>query len=66
MPREKETYRDNLELLMRIFPGVGAISIEQAAQYYGVSRKTLERDKTLPRDAHNRIPLPSFARWLSV
>lgn len=66
MPKEKATYRDNLELLMRAFPGVGAISVKQAAKYYGVSTKTLTRDKTLPRDSHNRIPLPGFARWLST
>ena len=66
MPREKQTYRDNLNMLMRSFPGVGAISVKEAAEYYGASVKTLMRDDTFPKDCHNRVSLANFARWLAV
>lgn len=66
MPREKETYRATLEGLRQTFPGTGAISLEQAARYYGVSKRTLQRDATFPVDAHRRVPLADFARWLTV
>lgn len=66
MAREKATYRDNLDLLMKAFPGVGAITLEQAAAWYGKSKATLRRDETFPRDSHNMVGLANFARWLSV
>lgn len=66
MAREKQTYRANLEQLIAAFPGVGAISLDQAAAYYGVSKRTLQRDKTFPTDGHRRITLAAFAQWLSV
>lgn len=65
MAREKKAYRDNLALLTAAFPGVGTISLDQAAAWYGKSKWTLKRDVTFPRDAHNRVSLPDFARWLS-
>lgn len=66
MPREKKFYRDILAQLTAAFPGVGAISLDEAAAYYGVSKRTLQRDATFPLDGHKRVVLVEFARWLSV
>lgn len=66
MPRELPGYRDTLEMLMKLFPESVAISMDDAAKYYGVSKATLKRDKTFPVDAHNRVPIPRFARWLCL
>lgn len=66
MAREKEAYRENLAQLKEAFPGVGAISLGEAAAYYGTSKATLTRDETFPLDAHKRVTLANFARWLSV
>lgn len=66
MPREKKSYRAVLKHLKETFPDTGAISLDQAAIFYGVSKRTLQRDKTFPVDAHNRVTLAAFADWLAV
>ena len=66
MPREKKSYRAILEQLNTAFPGTGAISLSEAAAFYGVSVRTLQRDKTFPVGAHKRVVLAEFARWMAV
>ena len=36
MPREKESYRDNLERLMDRFPGKEILSLTEVSQYTGM------------------------------
>lgn len=66
MPRERGTYRPILEALNTAFPDKGAITLDEAAAYYGVSPRTLRRDETFPVGPHKRVPLAAFARWMSV
>ena len=65
MAREKRDYRPILEQLTAAFPDRIAISMDEAATFYGMSKRTLQRDKTFPADQHRRITLVSFARWLA-
>ena len=41
MPREKVDFRANIANIREAFPGVGALSVEQAAQWLGVNRRTI-------------------------
>ena len=66
MPKEKPSYRAIVEQLNAAFPGRGAISLDEAAGFYGVSARTLKRDGTFPIDGHNRVVLAKFAQWLAV
>ncbi len=66
MPREPKAYREILAALNEAFPGRGAISLDEAAKYYGVSKRTLQRDETFPVGAHKKVVLVNFARWLAV
>ena len=67
MPREKESYRDNLEAVMTRFPGKDVLSLNDVAQYTGMGyRKLMSRDIPLPRPSKRGnyiIPAPSLARW---
>lgn len=68
MPREKETYRDNLEALRERFPGREIISVPEAAGYLGVSKDRIFRDETFPKRALGKqtsVVLVNFARWLA-
>ena len=68
MPREKETYRDNLESLRAHFPGREQISVPEAAKYLGVSKERILSDPTFPRRTlgqQNIVVLVNFARWLA-
>lgn len=66
MPMEPKAYRAILAQLTEAFPGKGAISMDEAAAFYGVSKKTLTRDATFPKDGHGRVVLVKFAHWLAV
>lgn len=69
MPREKETFRDNLESLRAYFPGRETITIPEAAAYLGIDRDRLLRDETFPRRkvcGHYVIVLVNLARWLAA
>lgn len=41
MPREKESYRDNLERLMDRFPGKEILSFTEVSQYTGMGYRAL-------------------------
>ena len=41
MPREKESYRDNLERLMDRFPGKEILSFSEVSQYTGMGYRAL-------------------------
>lgn len=66
MARETKSYRAILAQLSEAFPGKGAISLDEAAGWYGVSKRTLQRDETFPKGAHGRVLIVNFARWLAV
>lgn len=71
---EKEGYRENLELLRETFPGRGAITVKEAAEFLGAALSTVysameRRRNPLPSqhlDGKKLIPIVPFARWLSV
>jgi hypothetical protein len=65
LPREKQDYREILARLNAVFPDRGAITLEEAARYYGVCTRTLTRDKSFPVGPHKRVELTKFARWLA-
>lgn len=68
MPREKETFRDNLESLRDRFPGKEQISVPEAAKYLGVTKERIFADPTFPRrqlGQQSIVILVNFARWLA-
>lgn len=70
MPREKESYRDNLERLMDRFPGKEILSFAEVTEYTGMGYRALMGSgiplkKTKGKRGQYFISLPSFARWLS-
>jgi hypothetical protein len=68
MPREKETYRENLEELRARFPGRETISVPEAAAYLGVTKERLFADETFPKrpiGKQTSVVLVNFARWLA-
>lgn len=69
MPREKETFRDNLASLRAAFPGKETISIPEASKYLGLDRDRLLRDETFPHrkcGGQYIVVLVNLARWLAV
>lgn len=73
MPREKELYRDNLQMLRERFPGKETISIQEASKIVGVSRQSLVANKDFPKidigngskNCHWRVPIIKLASYLS-
>ena len=68
MPREKETYRDNLESLRTRFPGRETIGVPEAEEYLAINRDRLLRDETFPCrkcGGHYIVVLVNLARWLA-
>ncbi|MPM94591.1 hypothetical protein SDC9_141737 [bioreactor metagenome] len=43
MSREKEFYRDNLELLLKAFPQKNVLNIADVAKWAGCDRRTAEK-----------------------
>lgn len=69
MPREKETFRDNLASLREAFPGKEVITMPEASRYLGVDRRRLIADETFPKRLLGNnyvVVLVNFARWLAV
>jgi len=71
---DKITYKTNLDRLREVFPGKEAITVSAAAAYFGCDEYTLREDPDFPlryygpgtRKRVAKVPLASFARWLSV
>lgn len=66
--REKPEYRDILTRLYTLFPDRGCMTVADAAQYLGVSSRTVQRSKTIPKIKDTgavRIPFEPFARWIA-
>ena len=41
MAREKEGYRENLEILGEVFPGKKMLTVEEVSDYLGCDRRTI-------------------------
>ena len=68
MPRELEDYRDNLELLGKLFPGKATITIEETAQVIGCHKRTIAGNDDIPVVKVGRrslVPIVGLARYLS-
>lgn len=68
MPKEKEDYRANLELLQQLYPGAAAISLPEAARVVGMKPDRYRADQSWPRfytGKHARVSLASLARRMS-
>ena len=69
MPREKETYRENLASLREAFPGREQISVSEAARYLGVNKRRILADDSFPKRMLGQqfiVVLVNFARWLAA
>lgn len=69
MPREKEGFHEQLEAIYEHFGKEPAlISIEQAASYVGIDKRTLLEDRSFPVKSVGRcyrVALVALARWLA-
>ena len=63
MSREKEAYRDNLELIMDMFPGKRVLTINDVVRYTGKNYRTVK--KLFPFIDGLGISVATFARILS-
>ena len=63
MPREKEAYRDNLEMLMQVFPGRLKVKATELSRYFGQDVRTIKRHYPISDDG--TISLATLARCLS-
>ena len=69
---EKKGYRDALEMLKEMFPGVVSITVKEAAQVLGTSTCTVyeavkRKYNAIPSKkvaGKIVIPIPAFASWL--
>ena len=71
---EKQDYRINLEMLMKMFPDCASITTQDTAKALKCSVKTVRsaikrRNKPLPAVKISSkmylVPIPSLARWMS-
>ena len=68
MPREKEGFRDNLAVLMEMFPGRATITIPEAARVIGMKPETYRADRSWPRVSKGKqevVSLGDLARRIS-
>ena len=63
MPREKEAYRDNLELLLQMFPEKKVLNIKDVSRFAGCDYRTAA--KRYPFDKNKTISIATLARALS-
>lgn len=68
--REKESYRDNLAMVLERFPDKRIISIREAAEFLGVPSQQLSKDARLRNmmityGKQKRLSITALARWMS-
>jgi hypothetical protein len=63
MPREKDSYRDNLERLLAAYPGKEVLTVAEVARYLKRDPRTVQ--KVLPFKPHIGISIATLARYLS-
>lgn len=64
--REKESYRDNIELLHTLYPGAGMLTREQAMDVTQIKTyDTLKKHLGAKFKPDGRISIPDLARYMS-
>ena len=64
--REKEMYRDNLEMLKVKFPEKDILTLKDVCNHLSVERRTAISSVPFKRlGAKYFIPITNFAKWLS-
>ncbi len=67
--REKQGYRENLEMLSGLFPGKAMLSFKEACDAVGISTVSAYRDESFPKQRVGRnykVSIANLARWMSV
>ena len=63
MPREKESYRDNLERIKEKYPDKEMLRICEVSEFLGIHRRTIK--KMFDFNDRNYISVASLARQMS-
>ena len=67
--RERDTYRDNLAMILEYFAGKKIISTNEAAEFLGVPAKQLAQDERFRAaltsyGKQKRLSVTALARWM--
>lgn len=66
---EKATYRENLEMLNKLYPNKAVLTVNEAAKMLGRSRESLQAIEDFPLTkcgGRYYVSVANLARWLSV
>ena len=63
MPREKESYRDNLERIKDMYPDKEMLSLKEASEFIGLNYRTVKKMFSFNR--FNKISVATLAREMS-
>lgn len=69
MPREKEGFHEQYQILRQRFDDREVITMDESCKLLGLDRDALRNDKTFPAKKVGKkyiIPLVSLARWMCV
>nr|DAP44467.1 MAG TPA: excisionase [Caudoviricetes sp.] len=69
MPREHESFRDQLQSLREQFDGQEVLTMDQSCKLLGLDRDALVNDKAFPAKKVGKkyiIPIVPLARWMST
>lgn len=67
MPRERESFRDQLQVLQQRFEGQEVLTMDQSCKLLGLDRDALLSDKNFPAKKVGKryiIPIVPLARWM--
>ena len=65
MPREKESYRDNLELIMERYPGKMMLTVKEISALWGKDQRTVKKAVEKYIVPHNGVSIAVLARMMS-
>lgn len=69
MPRERESFRDQLQSLRERYGGQEVLTMDQSCTLLGLDRDALIHDATFPAKKVGKryiIPIVPLARWMST
>lgn len=69
MPRERESFRDQLQSLRERYGGQEVLTMDQSCALLGLDRDALIHDTTFPAKKVGKryiIPIVPLARWMST
>ena len=69
MPRERESFRDQLAALQARYPEQEVLTMDQACTLLGLDRDALVHDRDFPAKRVGRryiIPIVPLARWMVI